>query len=198
MQDTERAAQRQAACQALLRQIQSIESGKHAGFPRQQMLDAMLSFLDGHRDLFPDEDFPSPRAHSRMHPLVEGGDTPYGLYVNITQPGKEASPHCHGLWSMSAGLSGKELHRFWRLKDAASTRGADIEETAVITLQPGTAQVMESHDIHSSLTLDGGEARVLHLFARPFAEFPRVVFFHPQWGTRRNLPQGTGRTLRGS
>jgi hypothetical protein len=197
MQDTERAAERQAACQTLLRQIHAIESGRRNGFPRQQMLDTMLSFLDGHRALFPDEDFASPRAHSRMHPLVEGGDTPYGLYVNVTQPGKEASPHCHGLWSLSAGLSGKELQRFWRLKDPASTRGADIEETSAMTLQAGTAQVMESHDIHSSLTLDGGEARVLLLFARPFAEFPRVVFFHQQWGTRRNLPQGAGRTLRG-
>lgn len=197
MQTTDRAAERQAACHALLKQIQVIEQEARTAFPSQRMLDAMLEFLSRHRRLFPDADFPSPRAHSRMHALVEGFETPYGLYVNITRPGKEASPHCHGLWSLSAGLSGQELHRFWRLADPASTQGANVEETHAITLQEGTAQVMEANDIHSSLTLAGGEARVLHLFARPFEQFPRVVFYHPQWGTRRTLPQGTGRTLRG-
>jgi len=197
MQATERAADRQAACQILLKQVHSIETGARNGFPRQQLLDTMLAFLDRHRSLFPDSDFESPRAHSRMHPLVEGDKTPYGLYVNITRPGKEASPHCHGLWSVSAGLSGQELHRFWRLADKEDAQRFDVEETHSITLQAGAAQAMDANDIHSSFTLDSGEARVLHLFARPFAHFPRVVFYHPQWGTRRILPQGTGRTLRG-
>lgn len=197
MQDTERSAERHAACQILLKEIHSIESEARSDFPRQRLLDKMLTFVDRNRGLFPDSDFEGPRAHSRMQPLVEGGDTPYGLYVNITRPGKEASPHCHGLWSVSAGLSGQELHRFWRLAEPASSQGSDLEETRSITLQAGTGQVMEAHDIHSSLTLQSGETRVLHLFARPFAQFPRVVFYHPQWGTRRTLPQGTGRTLRG-
>lgn len=197
MHQTERSAERQAACQTLLKKVHSIESETRSGFPRQRLLDTMLTFLDRNRALFPDSDFESPRAHSRMHPLVEGVDTPYGLYVNITRPGKEASPHCHGLWSVSAGLSGQELHRFWRRTDPASSQGSQVEEVHSNTLQPGTGQVMEAHDIHSSLTLQSGEARVLHLFARPFDQFPRVVFYHPQWGTRRTLPQGTGRTLRG-
>lgn len=197
MQATERSEQRHAACQTLLKNIHSIESETRTGFPRQRLLDTMLTFVDRHRELFPDSDFGSPLAHSRMHPLVEGEGTPYGLYVNITRPGKVASPHRHGLWSVSAGLSGQEQHRFWRQTDPDAKQGADIEETHSITLQPGTAQVMEAHDIHSSLTLEGGEARVLHLFARPFEHFPRVVFYHPQWGTRRTLPQGAGRTIRG-
>lgn len=197
MQETGLASAREAACRHLLQQVRAIETEARGGFPGQRLLETMLEFVHHHRALFPDRDFGPPRAHSRMHPLSEGLDTPYGLYLNVTRPGKEAEPHCHGLWSVSVALSGRELNRFWRVVDQTSSTKARVEETHSIILAPGTGMVMTPEDVHSPLTLEGGEARMLHLFARPFEEFPRVVFYHPAWGTRRVLPQGLGRTLRG-
>lgn len=198
MEALERAAERKAACRVLLQQVRSIEGDARGAFPGPALLDAVLAFADRHRALFPDADFESPRAHGRMHVLSDGLDTPYGLYIHVARPGKEAAPHCHGLWGVGVGLAGREVNRFWRVTEQTSSTRARIEETHAITLQPGTGMVMTEHDLHSTVALDGGEARLLNLFARPFEQFPRVVFYHPQWGTRRALPQGSGRTLRGA
>ncbi len=197
MQETERASAREAACRTLLRQVQSIQAETRTGFPGQRVLDTLLEFVERHRALLPDEDFAPPRAHSRMHPLAEGLDTPYGLYLNVTRPGKHAEPHCHGVWSVSAGLAGRELNQFWKVTEQTSNTSAKVGKTHAITLERGTGMLMQATDVHSTTTQGEGETRLLHLFERPFEQFPRVVFYHPAWGTRRALPQGTGRTLRG-
>ncbi len=197
MEAQERAAERKAACRALLEQVRSIEAEARGAFPGPALRDALLDFADRHRALLPDDDFELPRAHGRMHALSDGLDTPYGLYIHVARPGKEAEPHCHGLWSVGVGLAGREVNRFWRVTEQSSATRARVEETHSITLAPGTGMVMSEHDLHSTFVLEGGEARILNLFARPFEQFPRVVFYHPKWGTRRALPQASGRTLRG-
>lgn len=197
MQTTEMASQRKAACQALLDEVRSIEADARTGFPGQRLLDTLLEFAGRHRALFPDDEFASPRAHSRMHWLSDGLDTPYGLYLGVSKPGKEAAPHCHGVWSVSALYTGREMQRYWRLVEQTSSTRARIEETNAVTLAPGTGMAMGPDSIHSTTTLEGGEARMLQLFACPLGQGPRLVFYHPAWGTRRVLPQATGRALGG-
>ena len=197
METTERASARKAACEALLQEVRSVEASARTGFPGQRLLDSLLAFADHHRALFPESDFASPRAHSRMHGLSDGLDTPYGLYLGVSRPGKEAAPHCHGVWSVSALLTGRELQRYWRVVEQTSNTRAQIEETNAVTLAPGTGMAMGPQSIHSTTTLEGGEARMIQLFACPLGQGPRLVFYHPAWGTRRVLPQATGRTLGG-
>lgn len=197
MQKTELAAAREAACRSLLQEVRAIEADARDGFPGRLLLEKMLGFVERHGTLFPDADFDPPRAHGRLHSLADGIDTPYGLYLGVTRPGKEAAPHCHGVWSVSVGLAGQDLHQFFRLVEQTSSTRAQVEETYSVTIGRGTGMVMSKQGIHSTKTLDKGEARMLQLFARPLDQCPRVVFYHPAWGTRRELPQSTGRTLRG-
>lgn len=198
-QHPQRADARVAACRELLARIHGIELA-HAGsaFPRQAVLDALLGFVEHHGDLFPAEDFESPRAHGRFHPLVEGGDTPYGLYYGVTRPGKEAAPHEHGLWCATVAFSGVEVNRFWtRTDDGRSETEATVVETHVIPVEPGRGMFLGADELHSTLTTGTEESRMLHLYAKPFAQFPPVVFYHPDLGTRRRLPASAGRTIRG-
>ena len=197
MQETELSSAREAACRTLLQQVRTIEADARDGFPGAQLLETMLAFVDRHSTLFPDSDFDPPRAHGRLHPLSDRLDTPYGLYLGVTRPGKEAAPHCHGVWSVNVGLAGQDLHGFWRLVEQTSSTRARVEETHSVAIARGTGMVMSNIGIHSTRTLDKGEARMLQLFARPLKQCPRVVFYHPAWGTRRELPQATGRTLGG-
>ncbi|MFM1989904.1 MAG: hypothetical protein RJA99_2861 [Pseudomonadota bacterium] len=198
-QHTERAAARAAACRELLARIRDLELA-HAGgrFPREAVVDAMLAFVERNRSLFPDEDFASPRAHSRFHPLVEGGDTPYGLYYGVTRPGKEAAPHDHGLWGATVAFSGCEVNTFWtRTDDGSSETRATVVKTHEIPVEPGRGMFLGASELHAALTVGETESRLLHLYERPFAQFPPVVFYHPELGTRRRLPASAGRTIRG-
>jgi predicted metal-dependent enzyme (double-stranded beta helix superfamily) len=197
--ETERAAHRASACHALLARIQEIERATQgAPFPSPAVLAELLSFVEQHRGLFPEEDFPSPRAHGRFHPLIEAGDAPYGLYYGVTRPGKEAAPHDHGIWCATVAFSGAEVNRFWdRTDDGTSETSATIAEIRSVTVEPGCGMFMQDHSIHSTLTIGDSESRLLHLYARPFDQFPPVVFYHPNLGTRRRLPANAGRTIRG-
>lgn len=197
METAELAKAREAACRTLLQEIRAIEADARGGFPGHGILETMLGFVERHHALFPDSDFAPPRAHSRMHPLSAGIDTPYGLYLGVSRPGKEAAPHCHGVWSVSTPLAGREMQRFWRLVEQTSSTSAKVEETHAVTIARGTGMAMGKQAIHSTTTLEGGEARMLQLFERPLDQCPSVVFYHPAWGTRRALPQSTGRTLGG-
>lgn len=97
----------------------------------------MLAFAQRHRSLFADADFASPPTHSRMHWLSDGLDTPYGLYLGVSKPGKEAVPHCHGVWSVSALLSVREIQRYWRVVEQTSGTRTRIEKSNAATLAPG-------------------------------------------------------------
>jgi hypothetical protein len=198
-QHTERAEARAAACRELLARIRCLEAAHATGpFPREAVVDALLAFVERHRPLFPDEDFASPRAHGRFHPLVEGGDTPYGLYYGVTRPGKEAAPHDHGVWGSTVAFSGVEVNTFWkRTDDGRSETRATIELTHEIPVEPGRGMFLGANELHGTVTTGEVESRLLHLYERPFAQFPPVVFYHPELGTRRRLPASAGRTIRG-
>lgn len=94
-------------------------------------------------------------------------------------------------------LASRGLQRYWRVVEQTSPPHARIEETDAVTLAQGTGMAMGPESIHRTTTLEGEQARMLQLFARPLDQCPRLVFYHPAWGTRRALPAGTGRTLLG-
>ena len=93
---------------------------------------------------------------------------------------------------------GAEVNRFWkRTDDGKSESLATVVETHEIVVEPGRGMFLGQDEMHSTVTTGEVESRLLHLYAQPFAKFPPVVFYHPELGTRRQLPASAGRTIRG-
>lgn len=184
------ASRRKAACTTLLRRVREIEIASGINDASLQRIKALLLELAAQGTvLFPDADFALPEAHGRNHMLDDAADDGYGLYLSVSLPGKEAAPHDHGIWCASAGLSGSELHRFYRRLDDGSRAGAAmVEETHQIIVGPGSAMVMADHDIHSTLAIGDQPVRTLALYGYALTRFPSVVYFHPEFGSSRTMP----------
>ncbi len=195
----EKAVERELACKELVRQAHAIElihARERSALP--EILDLMIGFASRHAELLDPRDFDLPVAHGRFHKLVEGGDTPYGLYLSVTLPGKEAAPHMHGLWGITAGVAGREVNHFWRRTDDGSTPGqARVEHLGSVDVAPGTGMTLAGDEIHSTETLGDEPSWMLHLYERPFSGFPSLLFFHPDKGTVRKLPAHAAKTIRG-
>jgi len=184
------AAARGAACRALLNRVHAIQRSDGITAASLQQIKGLLVELASHgTSLFPDEDFAMPEAQGRNHMLDPAADDGLGLYLTISLPGKEAAPHDHGIWCINAGLSGKEVQRFYHRTDDGKRAGfATVEQIAETLVEPGTAIAMADHDIHSTLVVGDRPARALALYGYALNRFPAVVFFHPQFKTCRTLP----------
>ncbi len=195
----DKATAREMACQELVRQARAIElihAGERSALP--QIRDLMIDFVARHAQLLDPDDFELPVAHSRFHKLVEGGEVPYGFYLGVTRPGKEAAPHMHGLWGITVGISGREINHFWRRTDDGSAPGrAALEHLGSTEVALGTGMTLAGDEIHSTETLGDEPSWMLHLYERPFSGFPSLLFFHPERGTVRKLPAHAAKTIRG-
>ena len=182
-------AKRAAACKALLRKAHAIIDPAGATPAALDQVKALLIGLAGKTDLFPSEDFAAPVAQGRNHMLAEDGEDGFGLYLTINLPGKVAAPHDHGIWCINAGISGVELHRFFRRTDDGKTPGrATVEETTGATVALGTGIAMADHDIHETEVIGNQPAIGLALYGYALTRFPSVVWFHPEFESVRALP----------
>ncbi len=190
MNADDRALARQAACQALLREARAIEAAHGitpAGMDRMRQL--VIGLAQQGDTLFPDADFAPPQAYGRNHLLDDTTDAQFALYLTVTLPGKESTPHDHGIWCVNAGLSGSELQRFYRRTDDGSRPGfGTVEEIDRAVVSSGTAIAMANHDIHATLTTGDRPSRSLALYGYALNRFPEVTFFLPEFGTVRTLP----------
>lgn len=195
----EKKAARDLACKELVREARVIELGRMGERGAlDEIKDLMITCVKAHSELFDPKDFELPTAYGRFHNLIEGGEIPYGLYLSVTLPGKEASPHIHGLWGITVGISGCEVNHFWERTDDASAAGkASLKHISSIDVVAGTGMTLAGNEIHSTTTLGNEPSWMLHLYERPFAEFPSLLFFQPQRGTVRKLPSNTAKTIRG-
>lgn len=190
------ARKRDIACKALLTDARAILDAEGNGEAPLSKIKALVLALAARHDLFPKSDFAMPDAQGRNHPLaIEDGDG-MGLYLTIAMPGREAAPHDHGIWCINAGLEGRELHRFFRRTDDGSREGfGQVEEIGQSLVAPGLAMVMADHAIHSNEIVGNETAWGLALYGYALARFPPVLFFHPQWGTTRHMPNRRPRAV---
>ncbi len=180
---------RLSACKTLLRKAHAIIDNAGATPAALEQVKTLLVRLAARTELFPPDDFAAPVAQGRSHKLAEEDGDGLGLYLTINLPGKMAAPHDHGIWCINAGISGVELHRFYRRTDDASIPGhATVEETSGATVAPGTAIAMADHDIHATEVLGNQPAIGLALYGYALTRFPSVVWYHPEFGTVRALP----------
>ncbi len=183
-------SRRGEACRALLRGTRDIvnaEGVTEVSLGKIKELLVRLARQAG--ELFRVADFAMPEAQGRNHVLAIEPDDGFGLYLTIALPGKEAAPHDHGIWCVNAGLSGREIHRFYRRTDDASRPGfATIEEVGRVEVGPGTGMVMGDHGIHSTEVVGDAPAYALALYGYALDRFPSVVWFHPEFSSMRAMP----------
>jgi predicted metal-dependent enzyme (double-stranded beta helix superfamily) len=184
------AVERKAACAALLRQVGAVRASARDGETALGKTKSLLiDFAAREAALFPHQDFAMPYAHGLTHTLEIAGNDGCGLYLTVNLPGKEAAPHAHGIWCINAGLSGSELHRFYRRTDDGRRAGrATVEEIGQAVVTAGSAMAMSDQDIHGTVVVGDQPARALALYGYALDRFPSVVWFHPQFGTCRTMP----------
>ncbi len=185
-----REAQRRDACRTLLRQVREVTAGQGVTEASLERIKQLVVALVGRGEvLFPREDFARPEAQGRNHILEIEPKDGYGLYLTIGLPGQEAAPHDHGIWCVNAGISGWEMHRFFRRTDDGSREGhATVEEIRQVEVGPGTGMVMADHDIHATEVIGDAPAVGLALYGYALDRFPSVVWFHPEFSSMRAMP----------
>jgi len=189
------AAKRAAACNALMRQVQTILAHEGVTPSALHALKLKLVALAKRAELFPRGDFAMPEAQARNHVLVVDDNDGPGLYLTIGLPGKEAAPHDHGIWCVNAAISGCEQHVLWRRTDDGTKLGfATVEKIGRVIVEPGNGFAMANHDIHSTEVLGRQPAIGLALYGYALTRFPSVVWYHPAFSSIRTLPsrRGTG------
>ena len=188
------ADRRAAACTDLLHRVRELHAAE--GITRtslQKTSDFLVELALHGSAIFPDEDFPLPDAHGRGYMLDPAADDGYGLYLTVTLPGKEAAPHDHGIWCVTAGLTGEEVQRFYRRTDDGSRpRFATVEQVSEMIVRKGTVSTMADHDIHSVLTVGTKPARAIALYGYALNRFPDVLYFHPHFNSCRTIPSRRG------
>jgi len=190
VQTTTIAERRLLACQGVIQQARKIVDQDGSGEAPLLKIKALLIDLAAKGDvLFPKSDFALPNAQARNHVLVEEDGDGLGLYLTIGLPGKEAAPHCHGIWCVNASLTGRELHRFYRRTDDGTRPGfATVEEIGQSLVTPGLGMIMMDQSIHDTKVLGDEPAWGLALYGYALQRFPSVTWFIPEFCSVRTTP----------
>ena len=144
------ADQRTRGCGNLLKQVHAITAKEGITPSALHAIKLKLVALAAKAHLFPSSDFAIPVSQGRTHPLLIEENDGHGLYLTINMPGKEASPHDHGIWCVNAGVSGRERHVFYRRTDDGKADHATVIKVGEVTVEPGNGMAMADHDIHST------------------------------------------------
>jgi ferredoxin/predicted metal-dependent enzyme (double-stranded beta helix superfamily) len=190
VQTTTIADRRTRACEAVIQQARKIIDQEGSGEASLMKIKALLVDLAAKGDaLFPQSDFALPVAQARNHVLVEEDGDGLGLYLTIGLPGKEAAPHCHGIWCVNASLAGRELHQFYRRTDDGTRPGyAMVEEIGQSLVTPGLGMIMMDQSIHATKVLGDEPAWGLALYGYALTRFPSVLWFVPEFCSVRATP----------
>lgn len=180
------ADKRNRACSKLLADVHAITDKEGTHSSALHAIKLKLVALARRAELFPMADFAMPRAEGRTHPLLVEDNDGLGLYLTIGLPGKEAAPHDHGIWCVSAAIAGRERHELFRRTDDGATPGrATVVKTGEVMVEPGGGMAMADHDIHSTVVLGKEPAIGLGLYGYALARFPSVAWYLPQFGSMR-------------
>ncbi len=187
------AADRMAACQALLRRAHTILDKGGSTPSALHALKLKLAALAERTELFPASHFPMPLAEGRLHSLLVEPEDGLALHLLIGKPGKISNPHGHGIWCINASVAGRERHTYWRRTDDGSKPGfATIKPIGEVIMERGQGFAMGDHDIHSQEVLDDKPSVILALYGHSFQRFPSVIWYNQEFSTVRKLPSMRG------
>jgi len=183
------ADRRRRACAKLMADVHAIEAKEGITPSTLHAIKLKLVALANKPELFPLSDFTMPAAQSRNHPLLVEDNDGHGIYLTIAMPGKEAAPHDHGIWCVSAALSGRERHEYFRRTDDGAKAGfATIEKIGEVMVEPGCGTSMSDHDIHSTKVVGDRPAVGLSIYGWALTRFPAVSWYHQRYSSTRSTP----------
>lgn len=184
---------RQDLARALIAQANEILAEGPLDGERLARIKTALSKLSGETALWSEQDFPDPDPQEKQNRFQIAQDAESGLtlYLNVMRPGKTVPPHNHTTWACIAAVEGVETNRLYeRLDDGAVPGKAQLRETAVVDLKPGTALAMLPDDIHGVEIGGDTVIRHLHFYGRPLETLTGRIAYDLDAGTCRIMDIG--------
>lgn len=184
---------RQDLAQALIAQSKEILAEGPLNGERLARIKAALSKLADEAALWSESDFPDPDPQEKQNrfQIAQDAGTGLTLYLNVMRPGKKIPPHNHTTWACIAAVKGAETNRLYERMDDGSLPGkAELRETAVVELKPGTALAMLPDDIHSVEIAGETVIRHLHFYGRPLETLTGRISYDLEAGTCRIMDIG--------
>ena len=105
------------------------------------------------------------------HELAAASGVP-SLYLVSDGAGTSSFPHCHGTWTVIAGIRGQELNVLYRVRDAERGTAAPVEQVCV---EAGDTLFLSTESIHSTEVIGTEPTFHLHLYGCPLHEVPSAL-----------------------
>src|SRR5699024_5075757 len=112
----------------------------------------LLNSLAAQTELWITPEFPEPvlpelTAFYLIHKDLETG---HAFYLNIMSPGEATPIHNHTTWACIAAVEGIETNYLYkRIDDGSREQFAQLTQSGVMSVGPGTGIAMLPDDIHS-------------------------------------------------
>jgi predicted metal-dependent enzyme (double-stranded beta helix superfamily) len=163
-------SERQTAVSSAIQAMKAMAAGPQI---QRQALDQILAevrSLASHPEWWNHEEFPNPADNERQarYLISEEPDQSFALYLNVMRRGKRTPVHNHTTWACIAAVEGTEHNHVYERRDDGSRPGyADVVETDVVVIRPGSAGIaLMPDDIHAVEILESDVIRHLHMYGR--------------------------------
>lgn len=125
--------------------------------------------LGDRRDLFPDDEFPSPSGSETERTfLVFDDEQGTALYAVNSVPGMSYRPHDHGgSWALIVAIAGQEKHYFY---DRDPDKPGALIRKGELICEPGRAVSLAPEGIHSIEGVGDTPLFHLHLYGKRFED----------------------------
>lgn len=185
--------QRTHLAEKLVAETRSISDAKEIDRESLEEIRRHLQVLATRRELWSEEDYPSPPEGELQSRYFIAGEPGGGitLYLNVVRSGKKVPPHDHTTWACIAAVEGVEHNMFYSRTDDHTVDGkATLATDNVIAVGPGDAIAMMPDDIHNFEVRGDQVIRHLHFYGRPLETLSERKAFDIDKGTYKIMDVG--------
>lgn len=140
----------------------------------------LLNALAEHTELWMTPEFPEPVSpeFTTFYLIHKDPETGYALYLNIMSPGEVTPIHNHTTWACIAAIKGIETNYLYKRMDDGSRKNvAQLEQSGVMSVGPGTGIAMLPDDIHAVKNVGDSVVWHLHLYGCDVKELTHRIMF---------------------